>query len=229
MGNITANATSYVTDGAPGSTERYAGPMGKLLYMTKVFGVDSSNLGGLNIEAELRALMQTSGGSQPGRFSDHSAFGDFSNGFGQAFDILGLARTSGGVPPEALTFLLAQQCPAGGFRLFYDTNPSCGSDDEADPDATGLAINALIGQPGTSNAINQAASWLVAQQDASGAFRGAGPTATLQRELDRDHRPGTARRRPDRIGGQGGGVDPVAAADERDCGSGLGRRGRDRL
>ncbi len=179
VGNITANATGYVTDGAPGSTERYAGPMGKLLYMTKVFGVDSSNLGGLNIEAELRALMQTSGGSQPGRFSDHSAFGDFSNGFGQAFDILGLARTSDGVPPEALTFLLAQQCPAGGFRLFYDTNPSCGSDDEADPDATGLAINALIGQPGTSNAINQAASWLVAQQDASGAFRGAGPTATL--------------------------------------------------
>ena len=155
VANISANATSYVTDGAPGSTERYAGPMGKLLYMTKVFGVDSSNLGGLNIEAELRALMQTSGSAQPGRFSDHSAFGDFSNGFGQAFDILGLARTSGGVPPEALTFLLAQQCPAGGFRLFYDTNPSCGSDDEADPDATGLAIDALLGQPGASSAINR--------------------------------------------------------------------------
>jgi len=110
VSNVTANATSYVTDGSPGSSERYAGPMGKLLYMTKVFGVDSSNLGGLNIEAELRALMQTTGSAQPGRFSDHSAFGDFSNGFGQAFDVLGLARTGGGVPPEAIAFLLAQQC-----------------------------------------------------------------------------------------------------------------------
>ena len=178
VSNVTANATSYVTDGSPGSSERYAGPMGKLLYMTKVFGVDSSNLGGLNIEAELRALMQTTG-AQPGRFSDHSAFGDFSNGFGQAFDVLGLARTGGGVPPEAIAFLLAQQCPGGGFRLFYDANPSCGSDDEADPDATGLAIDALIGQPGASSAINNAATWLISQQDASGAFGGSGPTASL--------------------------------------------------
>jgi LPXTG-motif cell wall-anchored protein len=179
VANISANAANYVTDGAPGSTERYAGPMGKLLYMTKVVGVDSSNLGGLNIETELRALMQATGSAQPGRFSDHSAFGDFSNGFGQAFDVLGLARTSGGVPAEALAFLLAQQCPAGGFRLFYDANPSCGSDDEADPDATGLAIDALVGQPGASGAINRASSWLVAQQDASGAFAGSGPTASL--------------------------------------------------
>ena len=153
--------------------------MGKLLYMTKVFGVDSTNLGGLNIENELRALMQTSGSAQPGRFTDHSDFGDFSNGFGQAFDILGLAWTTGGVPPEAITFLLAEQCPAGGFRLFYDANPSCGSDDQADPDATGLAIDALVGRPGASSAINRAASWLVAEQDASGAFGGSGPTASL--------------------------------------------------
>ena len=179
VANISANAANYVTGGDFAPDDRYAGPMGKLLYMTKVFGVDSTNLGGLNIENELRALMQTSGSAQPGRFTDHSDFGDFSNGFGQAFDILGLARTTGGVPPEAITFLLAQQCPAGGFRLFYDANPSCGSDDQADPDATGLAIDALVGQPGASSAINRAASWLVAQQDASGAFGGSGPTASL--------------------------------------------------
>ncbi|HTN79519.1 MAG TPA: prenyltransferase/squalene oxidase repeat-containing protein [Acidimicrobiales bacterium] len=178
VSNVTANATSYVTDGAPGTTERYAGPMGKLLYMTKVFGVDSSNLGGLNIETELRALMRTSGG-QTGRFSDASAFGDFSNGFGQAFDILGLARTSGGVPAEAITFLLAQQCPAGGFRLFYDSGDTCASDAEADPDATGLAIQALVGQTAASGAVSEAVTWLLGQQDASGAFRGSGPTASL--------------------------------------------------
>ncbi|HMK12372.1 MAG TPA: prenyltransferase/squalene oxidase repeat-containing protein, partial [Acidimicrobiales bacterium] len=176
--NITANAASYVTDGSSGSTERYAGPLGKLLYVTRVFGVDSTNLGGLDIETELRGLMQTSGG-QTGRFSDHSAFGDFSNGFGQAFDILGLARTGGGVPADAITFLLAQQCPAGGFRLFYDTGDTCTNDAEADPDATGLAVQALVGQSAASSAVSKAVTWLLGQQDASGAFGGSGPTASL--------------------------------------------------
>ena len=136
--NVLANTLSYVTGVDFGSpNDRYAGPMAKLLYTTKILGVDSSNLGGLNIESELRARMQTTG-PQAGRFSDQADFGDFSNGFGQAFALLALARTSGGIPSEAVTFLLAQQCPGGGFRLFYDSGDTCASDSEADPDATGL-------------------------------------------------------------------------------------------
>ena len=98
--NVMNNAPSYVTGVDFGSPdERYAGPLGKLLLVAKVQGVSTSNLGGLDIEAELRARMQTSG-PQQGRFSDVSAFGDFSNGFGQAFAVLGLNRTAGGVPPR---------------------------------------------------------------------------------------------------------------------------------
>ena len=179
--NVMANTLSYVTGVDFGSpNDRYAGPMAKLLYATKILGVDSSNLGGLNIESELRARMQTTG-PQAGRFSDQADFGDFSNGFGQAFALLALARTSGGIPSEAVTFLLAQQCPGGGFRLFYDSGDTCTSDSEADPDATGLTIEALVttGAPGGSSAAGRAVSWLVARQDASGAFGGAGPTVAL--------------------------------------------------
>jgi hypothetical protein len=179
--NVLANTLSYVTGADFGSpNDRYAGPLAKLLYATKVLGVDSSNLGGMNIETELRARMQTTG-AQAGRFSDVADFGDFSNGFGQAFALLALARTSGGIPGAAVTFLLAQQCPGGGFRLFYDSGDTCTSDSEADPDATGLTIEALVttGATGGSVAASRAASWLVARQDSSGAFGGAGPTAAL--------------------------------------------------
>ncbi len=175
--NILANASSYLSFDTPG--ELYAGPLAKLLYMAEVQGRPTTNVGGMNLEPSLRGQMQVAPDPQPGRFSDTSAYGDSSNGFGQAFAVLALAPTSGGVPPEALSFLLAQQCPAGGFRLFYDSATTCTSDDQADLDATGLAIDALVGQPGASNAISKASGWLVALQDASGAFAGSGPTATL--------------------------------------------------
>ena len=180
--NVMNNAPSYVTGVDFGSPdERYAGPLGKLLLVAKVQGVSTSNLGGLDIEAELRARMQTSG-PQQGRFSDVSAFGDFSNGFGQAFAVLGLNRTAGGVPPAAVAFLIAQQCPAGGFRLFYDSGDRCTNDSEADTDATAMAIEALLvraGAPGASASLNRAVGWLMARQDpGSGAFAGTGPTAT---------------------------------------------------
>jgi len=48
------------------------------------------------------------------------------------------------VPDDAVTFLLAQQCPSDGFRLFYDTGSTCASDTAADTDATSLAVEALL-------------------------------------------------------------------------------------
>ncbi len=158
-----------------------SGPLGKLLFVAHVQGVSTSNLGGLDIEAELRGRMQTSG-PQQGRFSDVSAFGDFSNGFGQAFAVLALDGSAGGIPPAAMTFLMAQQCPGGGFRLFYDSGDACTNDAEADTDATAMAIQALEaerGAPGATSAQSRAVGWLAARQDpATGSFSGTGPTAT---------------------------------------------------
>jgi len=81
-----------------------------------------------------------------------------------------------------MTFLMAQQCPGGGFRLFYDSGDACTNDAEADTDATAMAIQALEaerGAPGATSAQSRAVAWLAARQDpATGAFSGTGPTAT---------------------------------------------------
>jgi hypothetical protein len=91
------------------------------------------------------------------------------------------------VPAGAVTFLLAQQCPGGAFRLFYDaTAPAvstrgCASDAEADTDATAFAITALVTTAATaerSAAVTRATTWLLDHQDpATGGFGGTGPTA----------------------------------------------------
>ncbi|HEY2331268.1 MAG TPA: hypothetical protein VGH94_05070, partial [Acidimicrobiales bacterium] len=172
------NARSYVTDADFGAgTERYAGALGKLTLVTLVQGRDPSNVAGLDLDAELRARMTPTGG-QAGRFVDLSSFGDFSNGLGQAFDVLALARTSGGVPAEAIAFLLGQQCPAGGFRADYTTGDTCTADSSADPDATGLAVDALLAVPSTSTvngSVAKAVGWMTARQGGDGSFSG-GPS-----------------------------------------------------
>ena len=82
-----------------------------------------------------------------GRFADQGTTPDSSNGFSQALGILALLRTTNGVPSDAVTFLLGQQCPDGGFRLFYDTGATCTANSDDDPDATGLAVQALAALP----------------------------------------------------------------------------------
>jgi hypothetical protein len=171
---------SYVTGADFGSpNDRYAGPLGKALLLALIQGQGSTH-DGLDLEAELRARMQTSG-DQAGRFSDASDFGDFSNGLGQSLDLLALDRSSAGVPAAGVTFLLAQQCPAGGFRLSYDIGASCTNDSEIDADATSLALQALIAGPTSSavtTAVDKGVTWLAGRQAANGAFAGSGPTAT---------------------------------------------------
>ena len=113
---------------------------------------DVHSFGGVDLEALSRAAMQTSG-IHEGRFSDVSMYGDFSNGFGQALNILALSQTQARRAREAaVDFLLAQQCPAGGFRLLYDgpfSGPpepltrGCVDDADADTDATSFALDAL--------------------------------------------------------------------------------------
>lgn len=158
----------------------YAGAIGKSMLTAALQGEDVNSFGGVDLEAKSRSAMQTSGMFE-GRFSDVSSFGDFSNGLGQAYNTLALARTPGGVPTSAIEFLLEQQCPGGGFRLSYATTRGCVSDAQASIDTTGLTLQALAALPvGTARteAINRATQWLLAAQDpVTGGF-GTSPGAT---------------------------------------------------
>ncbi len=189
---LATNIASYVT-GADYEMpdERYAGPIGKALLAATVQGRDAHAFGGWDLEQEARDRMQTTG-DQAGRFSDKSVYGDHSNGFGQALTIMGLTRTPSGAPAAAVEYLLAQQCPSGGFRLYYDTKPGCASDDEADTDATAFALQALVdhfpagklSDPPTNDelvfaAVPKAVTWLEQHQQGDGGFGGTGPTAAI--------------------------------------------------
>ena len=105
------------------------------------------------------------------------------NTFDQSLGVIGLAR-SGGVPEDVVDFLVRQQCPAGGFRLggFGNGAPVCNEDSSIDPDATAMAVQALLeaGAAGIENAetvARRGARYLADTQGEDGSFGGAGPTA----------------------------------------------------
>lgn len=177
---LTANAATFTTWTAGAETVRDAGATAKAVLALRSMG-RSASAQGVDLEAELRSLIVTSG-PQAGRFSDRvpDPSWNAANGFGQAIGVLALAETDGGVPASAVAFLLAQQCPSGGFRLAYGSDPGCTADASADSDATGLALSALLAAPDSpvvAAAMDRGTTWLLARQGPDGSFGGTGPTA----------------------------------------------------
>lgn len=180
---VASHLTGYASFSAGRTTAFLAGPVAKTLVLAQVSGADPASFGGLDLPTTVRSLL-TPSGRDAGRISDHGTGSDTSNGFSQAFAVLGLLRDPGGVPASAISYLLAQQCPSGAFRLFYDTPGGCTSDSQADPDATSVTIQALSalltndpGQSTISTARTAAGRWLASRQQADGGLGGAGPTA----------------------------------------------------
>ena len=165
--------------GASFAGVRVSGALAKVVLVGHLAGVEVSPAGGVDLEAELRGLMQATG-SQTGRFSDRNPYAtDKSNGFDQAYALLALRAGPGEVPAAGLQYLLAQQCPGGGFRLVYADDGGCGSDGQADPDATALAVQVLLAVPRTAGvevALARALGWLLAVQQPDGAVVGSPPT-----------------------------------------------------
>ncbi len=155
--------SGYLGDG---TTEVYAGAHAKLLRAAQVQGKNPASFGGVDLVTRLRGLQAPSG-----RFSDKSAFGDFSNAFSQSLAVIALDGTSGGAPAAAVAFLAGSQCPDGGFPLDFG-KPTCTSE----VDATSLVTQTLLvaGEPETAT---KALDWLVSKQQPDGGFGGAGPTA----------------------------------------------------
>ncbi|WP_416903575.1 peptidase [Micromonospora echinospora] len=160
-----ARALAWVTrpdirDGylGDGTTEAYAGATAKLTLAVQVRGGDPTAVGGLDLVTRLRSLQAPNG-----RFTDRSAYGDYSNAFSQSFAILALARTAAGVPPTAGEWLAGTRCPDGGYPVLPG-QPTCVSD----VDATALAVQALrvAGRPADATA---GLHWLVSVQRTDGA------------------------------------------------------------
>ncbi len=180
--NVLAHFASYSSwdDIGPYPGVRLAGPTAKTLFISLAEGRPAT-AGSVSVEAELRSLLVTSG-AQTGRYTDRNTYsGDSSNGFSQALAILALARTATPAPNSAATFLLTQQCPAGGFRLTYFGGGACTEDASADTDASALAVQALATVDQTTAVIDATArgiAWFLSiQNPTTGAFGGTGPTS----------------------------------------------------
>jgi LPXTG-motif cell wall-anchored protein len=182
---VATNVDAYATGGEFAPDLRVAGATAKLLYAAAVAGRDPTSFGGHDLRARTLDLVA---GSETGRQHgwvknrDSGGFASGGNMFDQSLAVLGLAR-SGGVPQQLVAFLIGQQCPAGGFRLFppADGTP-CPASNPAeqlmDPDTTGMAIQALLaadaaGAAGAGTAADQAVAWLLAVQQPTGAFHGS--------------------------------------------------------
>jgi hypothetical protein len=157
------NITTYTGGGGP---ESYAGPTAKLMLAAEVQGKNPRSFGGVDLRARLLDLLTPSG-----RFSDRSAFGDFSNAFGQSYAIVALNRI-GRAPASAVAFLAGQQCADGGIPLDFGVQLCAG-----DVDATALAVQALRSS-GRTAAANKGLAWLASKQQRDGGFAALDGTGT---------------------------------------------------
>jgi hypothetical protein len=160
-----ANTSGYVGDG---TTESYAGSIAKLALVAQVRALDPTAFGEDDIDLIARLTARE---APSGRFSDASAFGDFSNVIGQSFAIIVLTRQPSVDPSsDALDLLIGSQCDDGGFDLDLEPAPdTCGSQ----VDATTFAIQALLAG-GRADEAAAALDYLEGVQQGDGGFLGLG-------------------------------------------------------
>lgn len=172
----TDEAVGAYTQGVPNDMDdaAYVGGTGKLGLAATLWGMDPTDLAGRDLVAQLQSLEQDSG-----RFSDRSEFGDFSTVLSQSFAVLFLTAAEGVEPSaESEQFLVEAQCDDGGFPVdFAATAADCA----ASPDATGLALQALLAvdarddsaelSPEHLDAARAALAWLEDTRDADGSWQ----------------------------------------------------------
>ncbi len=159
---LESQVATYTGDG---TTESYAGALAKLSLVADVMGRDATDFGGQHLLARLAAQQ-----SADGRFSDISAFGDFSSPITQSLAIIALDRASpDGVPPAAVDFLVGVQCADGGFAADLSVLP-CAT---GDVDATALSVQALL-VAGRDAEAATAGTFLTGQQATDGSLGTSG-------------------------------------------------------
>lgn len=159
------------------NTTTSAGSLAKLALFVQQAGGTPTNYGGHNL---ITLLEGTVAPSSPiaGRIQDaNPSPSDLANTLGQAYAARALATASSSKAASVLSFLLDQQCPNGGFRLSFNTDKtsssqSCTNNNQAQIDATSVALLEMRGLSGTTTAVTGAENFLIGKQQSSGAWGG---------------------------------------------------------
>jgi hypothetical protein len=146
-------------------TESYAGATAKAALAAEVRGINPAKFGKVNLIARLDKLLAKSG-----RYSDHSAYGDYSNAFSQSLAIIALSRL-GGAPATAVRFLMSSECKNGGYPLSF-AQKTCVSD----TDSTAMDVQALLAA-NEQKAAARGLSYLADVQKPSGGLDATGATS----------------------------------------------------
>ncbi|MGH3423451.1 MAG: hypothetical protein ACRDO8_01905, partial [Nocardioidaceae bacterium] len=176
-----------------GEKTRASGAVAKTLVAAEVADADPHSFGSFDLVEETTKLI-VDDGAERGRLKDHDPIhhADYSNLFGQAYAVMGLAE-AGQESQPAVDFLLEQQCSEGYFRLEYNdakSNPELTCDGgkahkKSAPtvDGTALALSALLvakdeGTKGLDKPIDDAVTWLTDTQADDGSFVDTAPGGT---------------------------------------------------
>jgi hypothetical protein len=184
---LAGSVDSYTTGKDFGLPDVYASATAKLLVAAERLGGNERSFGGTNLVSRLQKLVITTGPAK-GRIQDKSDT-DFANTLGQAYAVEGLTVTGSDLAKPTLSFLLAQQCSKGYFRLDFATSKTKAQSCDAgsakssapDTDATASVVLALTAldssKPAVKTSIASALRWLKQHQGGNGSFGGSRTTA----------------------------------------------------
>lgn len=185
---VAGHIDSYTTGVDWGSSDVYAGAVGKALVLAQATGADPTSFGGVDLVTRMAARVSTDPGIE-GRIEDQTAGTDYANVIGQSFAARGLQVAGSPAAPETVSFLLDQQCDAGFFRLYFTVDKTAAGQgceqgaagSEPNVDVTALAYLNLEASGATDPAVltakNNAINWLKGRQQADGSFVGGASTA----------------------------------------------------
>ncbi|HEY3941135.1 MAG TPA: prenyltransferase/squalene oxidase repeat-containing protein [Acidimicrobiales bacterium] len=187
---LEANVDQYVVDGGVDGP----GQLSLLILDAEALGADPTSFGGTNLVSRLLATEQASG-PDAGLFGSDDQAANFSaGGYQQGLALAALA--SAGVRgtsqvTSAISWLVAEQCPDGGWTSPDNTNNACSGDPASfagpDTNSTAFAIEGLAAQDAVTPAISAAAlAFLTAGQDADGGWSYYPSTVTTPGSTDPD-------------------------------------------
>ena len=162
---MAASGDSFV--GAPDQADDKATAVSLMILAMSAGGLDPSHYAGVDGDRDLYADLESVVHEDGGVSSSPTAYG-------QSFAILALLSSPGGVPDDALQWLLAQPCAdtaSPGYGGYGFSGP--GSCDDADPDSTALAVIAAVAAGVPADVLEPSRAFLVSTQDPSGGFDSA--------------------------------------------------------